>query len=88
VASAGLEEGEVIAYVLIVAEVGREHEVKERVVSLARELNVRAEAHVVYGEYDVVVRVEAPSLRKVDRVVSAIRATPGVLRTITLIAAE
>ncbi len=81
-------EERVVAFVLIVTEIGREYEVADRVRRLAGEYGVEIEAYVVYGEYDVAVKVTADSLRKVDKVVTAIRGLGGVLRTVTLIAAE
>ncbi len=81
-------EERVVAFVLIVAEIGKEYEIAEKVRKVAREAGVEVEAYVVYGDYDVAAKITADSLRKIDRAVTAIRALPGVLRTVTLIAAE
>ncbi len=78
----------VVAFVLIVTEIGKEYEIAERIRRVAEEAGVEAEAYVVYGEYDVAAKISADSLKKIDKAVTAIRTLPGVLRTVTLIAAE
>ena len=77
-----------VAFVLIVTEMGKEYEVAEAVRRLGQQLGVETEAYVVYGEYDVAAKIAADSLRKIDKAVTSIRSMPGVLRTVTLIAAE
>ena len=81
-------EERVVAFVLIVTEMGKEYEVADAVRRIGSQLGVEAEAYVVYGEYDVAAKIVADSLRKIDKAVTSIRSLPGVLRTVTLIAAE
>ena len=71
----------ITAYVLLTVEIGREHDVVERISAMGENV----EAKIVYGEYDVIVRVEIESLKNLERIVSRIRRIPGVLKTITLI---
>lgn len=72
------------AYVLLTVEIGKEYDIAREI----RSLNVNAEidVDVVYGEYDLVVRLETGNLKDVDKVVTKIRGMPGVLKTVTLIA--
>jgi len=78
----------VVAFVLCVTEIGKEYDIVERIRSVAKEVGVEAEAYVVYGEYDVAVKLVADSLKKIDKAVTMIRNIPGIMRTVTLIAAE
>lgn len=75
----------VTAYVLLVVSIGTEHEVCRRVSELGDD--AVTDCKVVYGEYDAVVRIEARSLKEIDRIVTRIRSMPEVVKTITLIAA-
>jgi uncharacterized protein with GYD domain len=77
---------QVVAFVLVVTEVGKEYEVRDKIVEVARREGVDVEAYVVFGEYDVAVKLRAESLKNIDRAVTAIRTLGGVLRTVTLIA--
>ncbi len=72
------------AYVLLTVEIGKEYEIAREIKGL--NVNAKIDADVVYGEYDLVVRLEAENLKAVDRVVTEIRNMPGVLKTVTLIA--
>lgn len=74
---------EVIAYVLIVTEIGKEHEVVKKLSEIEGVKEVRS----VYGEYDIVARLQGSSLNEVDTMITKIRKTPGILRTVTLISA-
>ncbi|HID41780.1 MAG TPA: Lrp/AsnC family transcriptional regulator [Pyrodictium sp.] len=78
----------VVAFVLAVTEIGKEYDVAEKIRDVAKQAGVDVEAYVVYGEYDVAAKIVADGLRKIDRAVTMIRTLPGVLRTVTLIAAE
>ncbi|ALL01765.1 Transcriptional regulator, AsnC family [Pyrodictium delaneyi] len=78
----------VVAFVLAVTEIGKEYDVAEKIREVAKQAGVDVEAYVVYGEYDVAAKIVADGLRKIDRAVTMIRTLPGVLRTVTLIAAE
>ena len=64
-------------------EVGDEHDVADE---LKRFPGV-TEVQVVYGEYDVIARVELSDLALLDEVVTMARKLPGVTRTSTLISA-
>ncbi len=71
----------IVSYVLIVVSIGREFDVLEKI----KGLEGVTEAVVVYGEYDIVVRIETDSMKLIDKVVTSIRSIPSVLRTVTLI---
>jgi len=69
-----------VAFVVIKAEPGREHDVYT---SLAQ-LPELTEVHPLFGEYDLIVKVEASDLDSLGQViVSRIRTIPGVLSTKT-----
>lgn len=76
-------EAKVVAYVILLVEVGKEYEVLRKLL----ELNAVSEAHIVYGEYDVIARLEVTDLAELEKTVMYIRRIPGVERTITLISA-
>jgi len=68
--------------VLLMTEAGVEHEVAERISKMEHV----TETHVTYGEWDIVVRVEIDELgRKLDELVTKIRKTKGVIKSMTLI---
>ncbi len=71
----------IVSYVLIVVSIGKEFDVLNKI----RDLPGVTEAVVVYGEYDLVVRIEADNMKVIDNVVTSIRNIPSVLRTVTLI---
>jgi len=77
------EETKIVAYVILVVEAGREYEVLRRLM----EMDAVSEARVVYGEYDIVARLEVSDLSELERVVMSIRRIPGVERSTTLISA-
>jgi len=81
-----MPEEKVTAFILLVTEIGREYEVKDSIARVASEAGVEAETYIVYGEYDVLVKLTAPSLKAIDKAVTKIRKLPGVIRTVTLIA--
>jgi len=71
----------VVSYLLLLVDVGKEH-------SVAKELGKLpgvTEAQVVYGEFDVVARVELSDVSLLDETVTMARRLPGVSRTSTLI---
>ena len=74
-----------MAFVLVVTEVGKEYEVRDKIIEVAKKEGVDVEAYVVFGEYDVAVKLSSDELRKIDKAVTAIRSLNGVLRTVTLI---
>ena len=69
------------AYVLIGCELGYENEV----VSKLREIKGVKKATITYGDYDIVVEVEAPSESQMDKLVTkTIRQLPNIRNTITV----
>ena len=73
----------IVAYVILVVEVGREYEVLRKLL----EMDVVSEAHVVYGEFDVITKLEVGNLEELEEAVMNIRRIPGVIRSSTLISA-
>jgi len=71
-----------LAYVMINAEVGATDEVLEEV----RGIPEVKEAHLIYGVYDIIVRVEAETVQGLkDIVASKIRSIDNVRSTLTLV---
>jgi len=73
----------IVAYVILVVEVGKEYNVLDEL----KKLNGVTEARVVYGEYDIIVRMEVDSIKMLEKLVMNIRRIKGVLRSVTLISA-
>ena len=71
----------VIAYVLVVTEVGTEHQVVEELESI----NGVTFAQTVYGEFDVICKVESNNLKNLDESITTIRKIKSIIRTMTLI---
>ncbi|MCC6039905.1 MAG: Lrp/AsnC ligand binding domain-containing protein [Thermofilum sp.] len=71
-------------FVLVNTQVGKEDEVLKAL----RGLEYVEEAYIIYGEYDVIAKLEVPALELLDKVVTNIRNMPGVTRTSTLIASS
>ncbi|MEM0361347.1 MAG: Lrp/AsnC ligand binding domain-containing protein [Sulfolobales archaeon] len=74
-------EGAIVAYILVRINLGREYELLEQV----RRLPGVDEVRIVYGEYDMVVKVRVNALFELDRIVTQLRKLNGVLTTTTLI---
>jgi len=70
----------VVAHILIITDVGAEHEVAKEV----RKMHGIAEVGVTYGEYDLVVKVVADNMTELDKMVTEIRRHPNIIRTSTL----
>jgi DNA-binding Lrp family transcriptional regulator len=70
-----------VSYLLLLVEVGNEHSVAKAL----RKLPGVTEAQVVYGEFDVVARLELGDVSLMDETVTMARKLPGVTRTSTLI---
>jgi uncharacterized protein with GYD domain len=66
----------------MVAEVGREYDIASQV----RGIEGITEARIVYGEFDIVARLEVPDLSVLDGIVTRMRGIPGIIKTSTLIA--
>ena len=70
----------IVAYVILVVE-------EYNVLDELKKLNGVTEARVVYGEYDIIVRMEVDSIKMLEKLVMNIRRIKGVLRSVTLISA-
>lgn len=73
--------GNVKAYILLITSIGKELDV----VNDVKKLNGVKDATPVYGEYDVVVEVEAPDLNELNKIINQIRRNSSIIRTVTLI---
>lgn len=71
----------VVAYVLVVTNVGTEHEVVEEI----KKISGVTLAQTVYGEFDAISRVECETLQILDASITKIRKIHNILRTMTLI---
>jgi DNA-binding Lrp family transcriptional regulator len=70
-----------IAFILINAELGKE----DMVLALVRALPEVKEAYMVYGVYDIIIKVEAETAQAIkDAVFSKIRRIDNVRSTITM----
>jgi anthranilate phosphoribosyltransferase len=72
------------AYILGVSEIGKEKEVLQKC------LNIKdvVEGTIVFGEYDVIVKVMTDDVKELSRRVEDIRRVEGLLRTATLISMQ
>lgn len=77
------DEVKIVAYVILVVEAGTEYNVLRKLL----EMNTISEAHIVYGEYDIIARLEVSDPADLEKSVMQIRRIPGVERSITLISA-
>ena len=73
----------IIAYLILVVEVGKEYSVHREL----QKMDKIEEAHVVYGEFDIIAKVVVNNLSELENIVMKTRRIQGVLRTTTLIAA-
>jgi len=60
--------------------------IEDRVIREIKKFEGVKDGFMVYGEYDGVFMVEVPSQEKLNALISRIRRTEGVTRTITLVA--
>jgi len=72
-----------ITYILLVTKIGEEH----NVVRDLEGIKEVTEVHTVYGEFDVIARVEHEDMRTLDTVVTKLRQIESILRSVTLISA-
>lgn len=73
------------AYVLINTEMGKE----EDVLKALKQLPYATEAHMVYGVYDIIAKVEADSLERVKETISSrVRRLEHVRSTLSIIVIE
>ena len=71
-----------LAFVLVNAELGYEEEVIREI----RKLSDVKEAHLVYGMYDIIVKIEGPSADKVKETINTkIRKMDKIRSTLTMI---
>lgn len=80
----GEENQQVKAYLLAVIEIGKDHDVAEKIKDLDNTAKISVD--LVFGEYDLVAVIETDSIRKLDRLVTQVRRLDGVLKTVTLVA--
>lgn len=73
----------VVVYVLMVTKIGKEYSVRQTL----EKIKGVSEVRTVYGEFDVVARLETPSLKELDAIVTEMRKIEGIIRTVTLISA-
>lgn len=72
-----------VAYILCVTDVGKEKDVQEKL----RKFEEVKEVYVVYGEYDLVVKLELEDLKRLDTFITdQIREIDDIEMTSTMIA--
>jgi len=71
------------AYFMAIVKQGTEHEVAARL----RQMAGITEVVVTYGLYDIVVRIEAQDLKKLDALITEIRKLNDIVQTSTLVGA-
>jgi len=71
-----------VAFILIEIASGGEY----KFVNDVRNLKEVSEAYIVYGAWDVIVRIQTETMGELNSVVLKIRRMPGVKRSATLIA--
>jgi DNA-binding Lrp family transcriptional regulator len=72
------------AYVVATVKRGTEHNAAQKI----RKIKEVTEVLVMYGLYDVVVRIEAKSLGHLDKIVTDIRQMAEIKQTSTLVGAQ
>ncbi|KYC48857.1 MAG: putative HTH-type transcriptional regulator [Candidatus Methanofastidiosum methylothiophilum] len=70
-----------IAFILCVVQPGAEEDVIEKISNMKNVIEV----HELYGEYDMIVKVNVKELGELDILTSSIRRVPGVQMTSTMI---
>jgi len=73
----------IVAFVLAVVEVGKENEIAQQL----REAGV-AEVDVVYGEYDLLCKIQTDTIEQLDSAMAQLRKTRGLIRTVTLLGSK
>ncbi|MDH7555715.1 MAG: Lrp/AsnC ligand binding domain-containing protein [Candidatus Methanosuratincola sp.] len=69
------------AYVLGVCQIGKEREVLEKCLGVKGVV----EGTVVFGEYDIIVKIQTNDVKELSKRVEEIRRIEGLLRSATLI---
>ncbi|MEM1538252.1 MAG: Lrp/AsnC ligand binding domain-containing protein [Candidatus Nezhaarchaeales archaeon] len=72
---------QITAFILMVTELAKEQEVVREVLRIPGVV----EARLLYGEFDVLAKVEVNSMKELDEVITKVRNTRGVVKTTTLI---
>ncbi|MFQ5977885.1 MAG: Lrp/AsnC family transcriptional regulator [Candidatus Heimdallarchaeota archaeon] len=73
------------AFVLVNSEIGAEDKVLEAV----KQISVVRDAYVVYGVYDIILRVAAPSMGELKEIIAThIRTLENVHSTMTMVVME
>ncbi|MDI9643991.1 MAG: Lrp/AsnC family transcriptional regulator [Candidatus Verstraetearchaeota archaeon] len=72
------------AYVLGVSKIGKEREVLEKCLKIKGVV----EGTVVFGEYDVIVKIQTDDVKELSRKVEEIRRIEELLRSVTLISSQ
>jgi len=70
-----------IAFIVCIVQPGAEEDVVEKISNMKNVLEV----HELYGEYDMIVKVNVKELGELDILTSSIRRVPGVQMTSTMI---
>jgi|FrelakmetLWP11LW_1041352.scaffolds.fasta_scaffold76813_2 DNA-binding Lrp family transcriptional regulator len=70
-----------IAFILCVVQPGTEEDVTEKISNMKNVIEV----HELYGEYDMIVKVNVKELGELDILTSSIRRVPGVQMSSTMI---
>jgi len=74
-----------LAFVMITAEIGKENDVLDEL----KKIEHVKEAHLVYGVYDVVAKVEAETMDRLKELItSKVRRLKSVRSTLTMIVME
>lgn len=71
------------AYFMAIVKRGTEHEVAKRL----GKIDGVIEAIVTYGLWDIIVRIEAPNLSRLDALITEMRKMEDIVQTSTLIGA-
>lgn len=80
-----MSTGRKSAILLIQTEIGTESKVVDELVKIPEV----KEAYIVYGTYDIIVKIETDTLEKIrDIVTSKIRKLPDIRTTVTMIVVE
>jgi DNA-binding Lrp family transcriptional regulator len=80
-----MSKGKTAAIILVQTEIGAETRVMEELLKIPEV----KEVYIVYGTYDIVVKVEAEALEKIrDIVTNKIRRLPDIRTTVTMIVVE
>jgi anthranilate phosphoribosyltransferase len=78
----------IIAYVLVNVKPGKENILLENIRKAQGSVRV-LEGSIVYGEYDIIIKIEGETLEEIRKfVLDKIRSLDFVERTVTLISAE